>query len=175
MRRRDIVKKQSPSEAQKSYGNYKKLHILWNGLRISVENPRGSRRSGKDKNGSEWSRTLTHDYGYVRGSEGKDGDHVDVFLSPKYRSAKNVHIIDQLDPETGKFDEHKVMIGFDTQDSARRAYMENYQRGWKGCGDITTMSVPAFKIWVFSPKSKSPVSPVVKRAYVALYEMFAVK
>lgn len=95
----------------------------------------------------------------------KKGDHVDVFLSPTFRAATVVHIIDQTDPKTGKFDEHKCMIGWDTQEEAKKAYLSNYEPGWKGFGDITTMSMPAFVKWVKDEtKTTKQVSPIVKGA-----------
>jgi len=165
--RRQAVKTQCPSEAQIAYGNYEKLHICCHGLRISIENPRGSTRSGVDKSGRAWSRTMPFDYGYARETVSGDGDKLDFFLGPKYRSATSVHIIDQIDPSTGKFDEHKVMLGWDTQDEARKAYLSNYERGWRGLGDVVTLSMPAFKDWIYDDKrTKKPVSAIVKSAKV---------
>ena len=155
---RSEVKKQTPSEAQIQAGNYPKLHLTWQGLDISIENPRGSTRSGVDPDGNEWSHTMSSDYGYIRRTQARDGDHVDCFLSPSYRSATVVHIIDQVDPKSKKFDEHKCMIGWGTQDEARKAYLENYDRGWSGLGAITTVGVQEFKTWVRSPSALRPYS-----------------
>lgn len=53
----------------------------WNGLKISIENKKGSVRRGVDKDGHQWATKMHFDYGYIRGSEGTDGDHLDC-VSP---------------------------------------------------------------------------------------------
>jgi hypothetical protein len=65
-----------PTEAQKEAGNYRKGHTRISGLDISIENPAGSVRSGQDRSGKPWSVEMGAHYGYIRGTEGRDGDHV---------------------------------------------------------------------------------------------------
>lgn len=77
---------------------------------MTIENPKGSVRSGRDANGQEWSITMNNDYGYIRGTKAVDGDHIDIFLSDN-PSEGNVFVVDQLN-EKGEFDESKVMYGF---------------------------------------------------------------
>ncbi len=140
-----------PSEPQKEAGNYKKGHIERDGFRIFVENPAGSRRSGKDKSGKEWSRVMRHHYGYFLGTRGRDKDHVDVFVKPNGRGdGGTVYVVNQVDPGTGKFDEHKVMLGFGNETEARRAYLSNYDKGWRGLGEIVPMTPVEFKRWIQS-------------------------
>ena len=117
----------NPTEAQKEAGNYKKGHVKVDGLDITIENPKGSERSGVDKSGKKWSISMNNDYGYIRGTKAVDGDHVDVFLGPDLNSP-NVYVVDQVNPD-GSFDEHKVMYGFSSIDEARDAYMSNYGEG----------------------------------------------
>jgi hypothetical protein len=69
-----------PTEAQKEAGNYKKAHITVQGFDITIENPKGSIRSGVDENGKTWSNTMQSHYGYFKRTEGKDGDQIDVFI-----------------------------------------------------------------------------------------------
>ena len=144
---------QNPTEAQKEAGNYKKGHIKLDGYDISIENPKGSTRSGVDEQGKEWSVTMNNDYGYLRGTEGVDGDHIDVFLSDN-PTEDNVFVVDQVKPD-GSFDEHKVMYGFATADEARAAYLANYSPGWTGLGAITEVSKDEFKKWVESSHRKT--------------------
>jgi diguanylate cyclase (GGDEF)-like protein len=146
-----------PTQAQKEAGNYKKEHIKRDGMDISIENPAGSTRSGTDKDGKAWSQTMNHDYGYIKGTTGKDKDHVDVFIKPGSQEGGPVFVVDQVDPKTGKFDEHKAMVGFGSQDEARQAYLSNYEPGWKGIGSITEMPMEAFKEWAYSSKTKKPL------------------
>lgn len=144
---------QNPTEAQKEAGNYRKGHITIDGYNITIENPKGSERSGTDKDGNKWSVTMNNDYGYIRGTEGVDGDHIDVFLSDKPESG-DVFVIDQVNPD-GTFDEHKVMYGFKSALSAKRAYMANYSKDWTGLGNITRVSKEEFKKWVNSSRRKT--------------------
>lgn len=158
----------NPTEAQKEAGNYKKGHININGFDVTIEQPAGSVRSGKDANGKEWSVTMNNTYGYIRGTESVDGDHIDVFLGPDMNSDM-VYVVDQVNTD-GSFDEHKVMMGFSSLEDARSAYLSNYEEGWKGLGNITGVALDEFKKWIDSSirktkpfseyKSVVPVSPL---------------
>lgn len=143
----------NPTEAQKEAGNYKKGHVIVDGYNITLENPKGSERTGTDKNGNKWSVTMNNDYGYIRGTEGVDGDHIDVFLSDNPESG-DVFVIDQVNPD-GTFDEHKVMYGFKSALAAKRAYKANYSKDWTGLGNITRVSKEEFKKWVNSSRRKT--------------------
>lgn len=143
----------NPTEAQKEAGNYKKGHLKLDGYDITIENPKGSIRSGVDRNGQKWSIEMNNTYGYIRGTEGIDGDHIDVFLSDKPTEGY-VYVIDQVN-EDGTFDEHKVMYGFNSALSAKRAYLSNYAKGWKGLGNITMVSKDEFKKWIDSSHRKT--------------------
>ena len=143
----------TPSEAQKEAGNYKKGHIKINGFDVTIEQPAGSVRSGKDANGKEWSVTMNNTYGYIRGTKGVDGDHIDVFLGPDMNSDM-VYVVDQVNTD-GSFDEHKVMIGFSSLEDARSAYLSNYEDGWQGLGNITGVALDEFKKWIDSSTRKT--------------------
>lgn len=143
----------NPTEAQKEAGNYKKGHIKINGFDITIEQPSGSVRSGKDANGKEWSVTMNNTYGYIRGTESVDGDHIDVFLGPDMNSDM-VYVVDQVNTD-GSFDEHKVMMGFSSLEDARSAYLSNYEDGWQGLGNITGVALDEFKKWIDSSKRKT--------------------
>ena len=139
----------NPTEAQKAAGNYKKEHIWFDGLNISIENKKGSTRSGVDANGKRWSCRLPADYGYVKGTMGADGDHVDVYLGPN-RNSKQVFIINQRDHRSGKFDEHKAMLGFDSERDAVKCYRDAFSdgMGMARLGSIEPVSLDAFKRWL---------------------------
>lgn len=146
-----------PTEAQKEAGNYKKGHLTLQGLDIALENPQGSTRSGTDQDGKAWQSTMAHDYGYIKRTLGADGDHVDVFIGDKPDS-EMVYVVDQVDPKTGKFDEHKVMMGFADEQAARDGYQANYEKGWKGLSAIKAMPVEEFKRWVKEGDTTKPVA-----------------
>lgn len=143
----------SPSEAQKEAGNYRKGHVKIDGFDITIENPKGSVRSGVDGDGKPWSVTMNNTYGYIRGTEGVDGDHIDIFLG-EHMEAPNVYVVDQV-KQDGSFDEHKVMYGFNSALAAKRAYLKNYSAGWKGLGNITGVSKEVFREWIDSSHRKT--------------------
>lgn len=146
----------NPSDAQKESGNYKKGHIKFGGYDYTIENPKGSTRSGKDADGKEWKVTMHDTYGYIRGKFGKDGDHLDMFINDKADLDNwngDVFVVDQVNPD-GSFDEHKVMYGYDSMDDAKKAYLANYSDGWKGLGNITGVSKDEFDKWLDTSKRK---------------------
>lgn len=118
----------------------------WNGLKISIENKKGSVRRGVDKDGHQWATKMHFDYGYIRGSEGTDGDHVDCYLGDNM-DAKKVYIVHQNDPVTHKYDEDKCMLGFDTLEDAKKAYLMQYDRP-EFLGKIDTMDFDEFKEFI---------------------------
>lgn len=143
----------NPTEAQKEAGNYQKGHIQVDGYDITIENPKGSIRRGVDSNGKAWEQVMNNTYGYIRGTEATDGDHIDVFLSDNPTEGK-VFVVDQVKPD-GSFDEVKVLYGFKDIAVATKAYLSNYSNGWKGLGNITGVSREAFKEWVESSHRKT--------------------
>ena len=143
----------NPTEAQKEAGNYKKGHIKVDGFNVTIEQPKGSVRRGKDANDKEWETEMHNTYGYIRGTESVDGDHIDIFLSDNPTEG-NVFVVDQVNKD-GSFDEHKVMYGFSDMESARKAYLSNYEEGWQGLGNITEVSKEEFKKWIDSSKRKT--------------------
>lgn len=145
-----------PSDAQKEAGNYPKEKVKWNGLDISIETQAGTMRRGTDESGKAWEVRLAYDYGYIRRTEGADGDHVDVYLGPNL-TGDQVFIVDQTDGKGG-FDEHKVMLGFETEQAAREAYLANYTKGWDRIGGISALSVDQFKDWLKSGDTKKPAA-----------------
>jgi hypothetical protein len=148
----------APTEAQKQAGNYQKGHISFQGLPISIENPKGSTRSGKGPDGKEWSVKMPYDYGYIKRTQGADGDHVDVCIGPDHTS-DHVFLVDQHDHRTKQFDEHKVMLGYRTKEAAMAAYCGGFSDG-KGPERMKTMvrlSMPEFKTWLKKHDTKRAV------------------
>ena len=135
----DLVKNPLVKDSMTWSGHKLQGRRKWNGLDISIENRKGSVRKGTDKDGHEWAITMKHPYGYIRGTEGTDGDHLDCYLG-EHEDAPQVFIIHQNDPLTGKYDEDKVMLGFRDWTEAKKAYMEQYDRpGFFGGMDTMTL------------------------------------
>lgn len=147
-----------PTEAQKKAGNYKKGHLSFGGYDYTVETPKGVTRSGKDEQGKPWSVTMHDTYGYILGKIGVDGDHIDMFINDAADLDTfdgNVYVVDQVNPETGEFDEHKVMYGYPDEAAATKAYLSNYSKGWKGLGKVTSVPKATFDKWLESSDRKT--------------------
>ena len=147
-----------PTEAQKKAGNYKKGHLSFGGYDFTVETPKGAIRSGKDEQGKPWSVTMHDTYGYILGKIGVDGDHIDMFINDAADLDTfdgNVYVVDQVNPETGEFDEHKVMYGYPDEAAATKAYLSNYSKGWKGLGKVTSVPKATFDKWLESSDRKT--------------------
>lgn len=147
-----------PTEAQKKAGNYKKGHLSFGGYDYTVETPKGVTRSGKDEQGKPWSVTMHDTYGYILGKIGVDGDHIDMFINDAADLDTfdgNVYVVDQVNPETGEFDEHKVMYGYPSEEAATEAYLANYSKGWKGLGKVTAVPKATFDKWMESSDRKT--------------------
>ncbi len=146
----------NPTEAQKEAGNYKKGHVQIGTFNVTIEQPKGSVRSGVDADGKKWETEMQNTYGYIRGTEGVDGDHIDVFLSDDIDGwdGHKVFVVDQRNAN-GSFDEHKVMLGFNDINDAEAAYMSNYEEGWQGLGAITGVSIEEFEKWIASSHRKT--------------------
>jgi N12 class adenine-specific DNA methylase len=162
-----------PTEAQKEAGNYKKGHVQVGTFDITIEQPQGSVRKGTDADGKQWESKMHNTYGYFRGTEGVDGDHIDVFLSNDIDgwNGRKVYVVDQYNPD-GTFDEHKVMLGFNDMDEAKSDYLANYEKGWEDGRRIvvSATNLEDFEKWIDSSHRKTkPFAEyaVVKKETVA--------
>lgn len=147
-----------PTEAQKEAGNYKKGHVQVGAFDITIEQPEGSIRRGTDADGKQWESKMHNTYGYFRGTEGVDGDHIDVFLSNDMDgwNGRKVYVVDQYNPD-GTFDEHKVMLGFNDMDEAKGDYLANYGKGWENGRriDVSAVNLEDFEKWIASSHRKT--------------------
>lgn len=116
---------------------------VFQGLKISIENRKGSVRRGKDKDGSEWKTKMRAPYGYIRMTIGQDEEHVDCYVGPN-ENAKNAYIINQKDNITGRMDEQKVMLGYDSPEEAKEAFLQHYDDP-RFFGSMTSMPMEEFK------------------------------
>lgn len=148
-----------PTPAQAEAGNYKKGHVTIGEFDITIENPAGSLRKGVDAGGKEWSTQMANTYGYIKGTEGVDGDHIDVFLHENMDewNGRKVFVVDQTNTD-GSFDEHKVMLGFNDKDEAMTAYLANYDKTWANTHSglrISETNIEDFNKWVQSSHRKT--------------------
>jgi hypothetical protein len=134
----------APTPAQIRAGNYPKQHVRFAGLPIAIENPVGSVRRGVDPNGKPWETQMRNAYGYIKGTKGLDGDHVDVFLGPD-EGAEMVYVVHQKDPDTGNRDEDKVMLGFPSLAAAKAAYRAHYDKPSRFMGEVSAVPLAVFK------------------------------
>lgn len=144
----------NPTEKQKESGNYDKARVNIQGYNITIETRKGQQRSGVDATGKKWSITMNNHYGELDGTKGYDGDPIDVFIGPNPEG--QIFVVDQV--LDGKFDESKVMLGFDSAEQAKEAYMSNFEEGWQGFGSITPAG-ENFKQWLYDgAKQRKPFS-----------------
>ena len=148
------------TEAQKSAGNYPKAKLRIAGFNVSVETPKGAIRKGKG-----WSRKMKHSYGQFTGVQrGADGDLPDVFLGPKaHRKDTPAFVVNQVKPD-GTFDEHKVVLGYDTYGEAKNAYLSEYPAGWQGLSSMVEMSNEQLGTWMREGDLTQPINPLSKTA-----------
>lgn len=155
----------TPTKAEIDAGNYKKGHVSFGGYKYVIEYPKGSYRRGIDKDGKKWSIRMNNTYGYFLGTLGKDKDHIDVFINDSADLDNfdgKIYVIDQVNKD-GMFDEHKIMYGFSNKSDAKKAYLSNYEKGWRGCGAITEVDKPIFDKWIRMSKRKiKPFKDYVK-------------
>lgn len=157
----------SPTEAQKTAGNYRKGHIRFQGLDLTVETMKGAQRTGRDRSGKRWAVTMPATYGYIKRTNGADGDQVDFYLGP-YRAGNDqrAFVIDQVDPTTGAFDEHKVMLGYrdagDALASFARAFSDG--KGRARVGSVAALTIPELKGWL---QRGDTTAPMVRKAFAS--------
>lgn len=142
----------TPTEKQKETGIYAKARVSLQGHNITIETLKGTERSGIDEGGQKWSVTMKNHYGELDGTIGYDGDPIDVFIGPNPKEGE-IYVVDQITPQNPSFDESKVMLGFDSAEEAKEAYMSNYEKGWDGFGAITPAG-EKFKQWLYDGKKQ---------------------
>jgi hypothetical protein len=159
-----------PTQAQKDAGNYKVGRIRLAGMDVSVENPQGSVRRGTSPDGTAWETPMRDHYGYIRGTTAADGDKLDVFIKPGTPPDFDgmVFVVDQVDPDTGKFDEAKVVMGAADQAEAEAIYLRNYSDGWQGLGAITALPMAEFKAWATSDRTRMPLADLPNQGPAAV-------
>lgn len=131
------------------------VHSAFAGMPVVIENLKGTVRRGEAPDGTQWATVAPVDYGEFPNVDGVDGDPLDVYIGPNKESQK-VFIIDQVDPDSGEFDEHKVMVGFGSLYEALDAYHKAFNDGKsvKRVGDVTPMSLGEFRIWKDSDRTQ---------------------
>ena len=153
----------NPTEGQKEASNYKMGHVVVMGMPISIETAKGNFRRYRNEDGTEGKNEMKNHYGYFKNTSGngKDGDAVDVFIGPDIENCDMVYVVDQNNKKN-EFDESKVMLGFKSIKDAKKAYLSNYSKDWKGFRDITGVSLSIFKKWLYRKhKQRKPFAEYV--------------
>src|SRR5262249_33361614 len=139
--------------------------IDFRGIPIVIENEKGSTRSGVDEQGRAWQHRFAAPYGYIENTRDHDGMESDVFVGPNKYSNK-AFIIDQFNPTTRDFDEHKCFVGFSTKQQILKTYRDSYGPVYGAdhtIGAITEMSVNEFKQWLQRGNEPEPVEAELQR------------
>jgi hypothetical protein len=151
-----------PSDGGKQFSSRKMPKVKVGRLTVLVENPKGSIRAGRTLAGEEWRSQMPHHYGFINGVVGADGDELDAFVGPNTAS-RTVYVINQNEPTTGEFDEHKVMLGFDSGDDALQCYEDAYQEGWQGFDSMYEMSMNEFYDWIRNGDLSQPAGKTIAK------------
>jgi GGDEF domain-containing protein len=141
-----------PTPKQKASGKYTKGVATFEGVPVAIENPKGTTRAYTDPDGKPGTRKMVHDYGEIPGTKGADGQPIDAFIVSNEETGK-AFVINQINPKTGEFDEHKIILGAKSAGQAEAAYKANYQRGWKGVGSIVESTPHEVMQWATGPKA----------------------
>ena len=156
----------NPTPAQAASGAYSKDHLHFQGLMLTIENAKGSVRHGVGRDGKSWSSPMPKNahYGYIKRTEAADGDQIDVYLGP-HPKASHVYVIDQVDADTKKYDEGKVMLGFGSEKQAIRTYEKGFSdgKGKQRIGKVTGLTMPQFKEWLRHGATDKPFAHVANR------------
>jgi hypothetical protein len=135
---------------------------LYHAMPVRVESRQGTVRSGITPDGRSWSVNMPADYGFIDGAPAADEDSLDCYIGPAPESS-NVYVVDQYDINGKRFDEHKVMLGYHTQESALEDYMLGHHLSKKTFAAITPFTMPMFRRWIATADMTAPCSPAVQR------------
>jgi hypothetical protein len=115
-------------------------------LDISIETDKGQNRYWYDPHGKgeKGVTKMKYPYGYIRRTEGADDEHVDVYVGPT-EGSRRVFVIRQMKkPDFTKYDEDKVMLGFESPKEAKQAYLIHYNSP-RFFGSMKEMDIDSFK------------------------------
>lgn len=145
---------ENPTHEQLVNNDYHTAKLDISGMKIAIENPVASTRSGVDENGQPWQTQMSAHYGYFEDTLGADGDELDVFvaLGTPHDYDGRVFVISQNDRH-GNFDEHKVILGVTSKIIATQLYRSHYDENFNGVGSIVEMSVEDFKSRIYGGKT----------------------
>lgn len=148
------------SKAQDTAGNYKKEHEKIHGIPVAVEVKEGHDRVKYNPDGSTKFKAKQYaDYGAILGTKDADGMDTDVMVGP-HKDSEKAYIIDQKKHKTGKFDEHKVMLGFKKRKKAIKAYTKSYadRHGKDRVQDVVKTDIKGLKKWLKHGNLKRPAA-----------------
>ena len=147
-----------PTKQDIDAGKTVKRRVEWNGFQIDVETEQGEERVGVSPDGIAWSAVAPAPYGEIKNTKGADGDPIDIVLGPNPKGA--TFVVDQIDPKTGKFDEHKVYAGFDSEQQAQQTYEASFSdgSGKTRIGAVNPVSVAQLRQWAANRKTDKPFS-----------------
>jgi Inorganic Pyrophosphatase len=130
------------------------------GLTCVVETPQYELRVGKT-----WMNSSPAHYGYIKGYIGADGDAIDCYIGPE-PSSRVVTVVNQNKVESlSVFDEHKVMLAYDSERSALRDYFSGHSRGHEIYRGHTTTNIREFKRWLAHGDLTRPIPRLVAELY----------
>ena len=127
-------------------------HTTAAGEPVSLEEHKGQIRHRQDSGASR----MAADYGYIDTSKpDHDGMKTDAFVGP-HRDSKKVFVVNQQHPHTGKFNEHKVLLGYKDRAHALRDYAHSFSDGLghKRIHSVVEMGTHELKDWLKKPHTE---------------------
>jgi hypothetical protein len=137
----------NPSDAQIEAENYKKGHPgRFAGHDVSLETAKGGTRRSKEGVEPAWEqKDYPTDYGHLLRTTGADGDPLDIGFAG---TGDKHYVIDQKDPETGKFDEHKIIAHAKSGSDAADHYLRGFdETGPQRLAGIKEFSEEGIQKW----------------------------
>jgi hypothetical protein len=134
----------------------------YHALPVRIESRQGDVRTGTTPDGGTWRTVMPADYGFIEGVDGADGDSVDCYVGPSPESS-DVYVVDQHGLDGRGFDEHKVMLGYHTQESALEDYMLGHHLSGRTFAAVTAFTMPLFRKWLKTHDMTTPCSTEVTK------------
>lgn len=131
-------------------------HQEFNGLDISIEVPAGGARRGiNKKTGQAWEHKIDDNYGYIKGTHSPDGEHLDCYLRKSPNKNAKVYVVHQLTVDGSKFDEDKVMLGYDSAAQAKAAFKKFTFKPQTMFGGMSEFTMEHFRIVAYQASNST--------------------
>jgi len=110
------------------------------------------------RGGKSWKGESPADYGFIDGYIGADGDEIDCYIGD-CTEAQRVYVVNQTHVHANDvFDEHKVMLGFQSKEEALSIYMSGHNKSNEIFHSMVDLSMQDFVRWLKHGNLNYPLS-----------------